>query len=54
MKRFFTEKVLRHWSRLSRAVVTVLSLQELRSVWTMLSRKGFGFFLVLSGARSWT
>ena len=29
-KRFFTQRVVRHWDRLPRAVVTVLSLSEFK------------------------
>ena len=42
------------WNGLPRAMGTALSCWSSRSVWTALSDIGFGFGMVLYGARSWT
>ena len=53
-ERVCTQRVLGHWDRLPRAVVTALSLQSTRSVWTMLSDTWSKFWVVLCGAKNWT
>jgi len=40
--------------RLPRAVITALNCWCSRSVWTVFSDIGLGFWVVLCGARNWT
>jgi len=42
-KRIFTERVVSHWDRLPREVVTAPTCESSRSVWMMLSVKWFSF-----------
>ena len=49
---FIPERVVRHWNRLLRAVLTAPSCPSSRSVWTVRSDTGFEFWVVLCGARS--
>jgi len=51
-KRFF-ERVVSHWKRLSKAVVTAPVCQR-TSVWTVLSNIWLEFWVILCRARSWT
>ena len=48
------QRMIRHWKRLGRAVVTAPSCQSSRSVWTRLPDLWPDFWVVLCGARSWT
>jgi len=42
------------WNRLPRAVSMALGCQSSRSIWATCSDAGFGFWVVLCGALSWT
>ena len=42
-KRFFTKKVTAHWNRLPMAMSMTINLQELRTVWTVVSDIGNEF-----------
>ena len=53
-ERSFTEKVVRHWNRLPRAVVMAPRLLELNKCLTTLSDIWSDFWVVLCGVRSWT
>jgi len=53
-ERSFTARVVGHWDRLTRAVVTAPSWRSSRSVWTAGSERWLNFPVVLCGARSWT
>ena len=48
------KRVMRPWNRLPRAVGMAPSCPSSRNIWKMLSDVGFGFWVVLCGARTWT
>lgn len=53
-KRFFTKRVVRHWNRLSREVVTAPSVTEFKKCLVNILRVWCGFRVVLCGAGRWT
>ena len=52
-KRFFTKKVTAHWNRLPMAMSMTINLQELRTVWTVVSDIGNEFWVVLCPSGNW-
>jgi len=53
-KRFCTQRVVGHWDRLPRAVVTALSLMKFKKCLDNVLRIGSDFWVALWGPRSWT